>query len=401
MKTFRTLGLAALAGMLSCAGIPGAMAEEWTGAFIGAHLGSGTTVYRLADPAGIASLKGLGANGILGGIHVGYDFQLRNIVTGLQVEAEKDERDFTLKAGDVGGKLKRKWGVGLSLRGGILPSEHTLVYARAGFGHSRFAGSAYTARGSYGRRKGLNGRYLGAGMEARVAPAVSLRLEYRHVRYDDKSVNTPLGPVKLRPTDHSMRVGVSWRFDDSETAGSTRPATGWTGMYAGLQLADAAHDTELGYAGASMDGLGGNGQLAALFGGYDFQFGSRTLVGAEVGASWSNVKSKGRLGSATASARLRYATQASARIGWLAQPETLLYLRAGWMRGHFRARAAGYGLHLDSDGFLSGLGMETRLSRSLNLRIEYDHVQFPTEQVRGVGIRPALDSGSVGLTMRF
>ena len=397
-------GLALFAGLITAATtsqMQVVQAQDWTGFFVGAHLDSGTTLHRFRAPAQDLALKGLGANGLGGGLHAGFDVQLGAIVTGAEIEVDADGRKATLTSPLASGSLKRTRGVGISLRGGILPSEHTLLYVRGGYVLGRHEGELRTTLGAEEVGKDLDGYHVGAGMETRITPNTSLRLEYRHTRYREKDIGTAAMPVALRPTDHSMRLGVTWRFDDASSDGSRRAARGWTGPFAGVRLAAAGHATEVRTTDGSLDGIGGDGALAGAYAGYDYQLGPRAVIGAEAGAAWSSVKSHAALAGRTASIRLRHAFDVSARIGWLVQPETLVYLRGGLMRAGIRSSLDAARNDFDKTGFLAGIGMETQLLESVNLRLEYRHVRLDGEEWDNATLSPSLNSGSIGLSMRF
>ncbi len=401
-RSLHEIRLMALAGAMTAIGALPALAEEWNGAYAGAHAEAGTTVHRLEAPADTASLKGAGANSVAGGVHAGYDLRWGDAVIGTEVEANGGEKTATFASKLGGGELKREWSLGISLRGGILPSEHTLVYGRAGYTRSRFSARAYTLQGAVDEREDFDGFHLGAGMETRIAPSASLRLEYRYTRHDEKNIGTASAPLMLRPTDHSMHMGVSWRFDDPSPRRERTATEDWTGLFAGAQVAAAVHNTDLRQQGAyRLESLGGEGIDAGLFAGYDHLLNPLSVIGVEAGAIWSRVNSKAQLGPHSARVRLDRAYHASARLGWLVQPETLLYMRAGWMRGRMEGNLNGLEASVWRDGLLAGFGMETQLLQAVNLRLEYRHVRFDSDFVGGTRVSPSYDSGSVGLAMRF
>lgn len=403
IKFIKAQALAAMAGILGVV-LPGiAQAEDWNGAFIGAHLGAGATVHSMSAPSAPFSLDGTGANGIFGGLHAGYDLRAGRFVTGVQGEVGRSEQTFEIRLPSSGAssETKRIWDASISLRGGILPSEHTMLYGRVGYTRSRFKATVDTSGGSASAQEDFNGFHAGAGMETRIAPNASLRLEYRLTHYEKKNVGSAATPLFVKPRDHALRVGVSWRFDDATPDRGPKVADDWTGFFLGIQAASAAHDTRVRSGGDSLDGIAGDGLMGGIFAGYDYQFGPRTVVGVELNAGMARVKSTGAFGSSSASARLDHTYGASGRIGWLAQPETLLYLRAGWTRGRFSGKANASGRKIDANGLLTGIGMETRLNAATSLLLEYRHVQFAERKIGTTNVRPALDAGSVGVAWRF
>lgn len=402
MNTTVALGRMGLACFLAAAMPILARSENFSGAYVGGQAGFGTSAHELKVPDIPISVGGAGSNGPLAGVFAGFDLRANDFVTGLEVELEHTDQAMTfVSSTGVRGKVKRLWGLDLSLRGGIMPSDHTLIYLRGGYTRSRFKVKAHGSHGEVNIRKYFHGFHVGGGMETRISSRATLRLEYRYTHYTKRNIGSAGYPVHARPHDHGMRIGVAWHLGEPRPRRAQEAATEWTGAFAGVQMGAGAHNTRVSFGNSEIDGIGGDGLMGGAFLGHDFQFGPRTLLGAEIGASKSALSSKGRLDAHRAKVRLNYGFYVSARVGWLAQPDTLIYLRGGWMRGYFGNVANGKSDNSKADGLLAGLGMETRLNDIWRLRVEYRHIHFQKRRINATRIRPRVETGTVSLIMQF
>ena len=129
--------------------------------------------------------------------------------------------------------------------------------------------------------------------------------------------------------------------------------------------------------------------------GWDFRLAPRFVVGVEGSAT-------GRTGSTDFGDGLGNAYRlkdgrtltASARVGFLVAPETLLYARGGYTNARFivdapNDRAAG-----NRDGSVVGIGLEQALTRSVSARVEYDRSQFGHDYYDDIAASVGADNAS-------
>jgi outer membrane immunogenic protein len=109
--------------------------------------------------------------------------------------------------------------------------------------------------------------------------------------------------------------------------------------------------------------LSGDGIVGGVFGGYDFALGSSAFVGVEAKVDLSGADL--RLGSAKAKAKTTYG--ASVRGGFKVNDSTGLYARVGWDNTRF----SGGGYHKWEDGIQYGGGIQTAVSKHVDVRVEY------------------------------
>jgi outer membrane immunogenic protein len=168
-------------------------------------------------------------------------------------------------------------------------------------------------------------------------------------------------------------------------------AVSWTGLYFGIEGGGGAYNHELnsnlpifGGVGINIDGFSGEGWQAGGVLGFDWHLpGSRFVLGVLGGGHWSNMEAEASvLGIATASLESQFGFDVLARGGWLATPDTLVYVLGGgsWERWEGSLSVPLFGLNISDDeeawGWTVGAGLEVRLNDRLSLKGEYRYTQF-------------------------
>jgi len=177
---------------------------SWTGFYIGAHAGYG---FGNVDPkfAG-GSLDNFDINGVVGGVHAGYNYQMNQFVLGVEADADLTSLhgstfDPVLGATD---KLSVPWQG--SVRGRLgYAWDRFLLYGTGGvaFADAKLAG---------GNSKGLVGWTLGAGVEYAFTDSLSGRVEYRYSDFQRATFTAPAGPIKSKFDENQVLVGISYKF---------------------------------------------------------------------------------------------------------------------------------------------------------------------------------------------
>lgn len=129
------------------------------------------------------------------------------------------------------------------------------------------------------------------------------------------------------------------------------------------------------------DGVTYGGQV-----GYDFRLSPSTVLGAEVSLT-------GRTGDTTLndgfdSYELRQGrtVAATARLGFLATQDGLLYARGGYANARYTLKDAPFEASEDRDGYTVGAGYEQMLGRNASARIEYNYSDFGKDKFSTVGL---------------
>jgi outer membrane immunogenic protein len=162
-----------------------------------------------------ASIKGL-----LYGVGAGFDFDLGNVVIGIEGEYSHStgKTTFTEDGDTASAKVGRDLYVGGRL--GFRVGQSTLAYAKAGYSNLALEGffsDGGAARINFdGETDGLR---LGAGVEQLFGPNAYGKLEYRYSNYGDMNFNATVGGVNLDDLEsdfdsdrHQVVVGFGFRF---------------------------------------------------------------------------------------------------------------------------------------------------------------------------------------------
>ena len=192
---------------------------NWTGFYIGGHLGGGF--------GGDNSI--LGSSRFLGGVQAGADYQFgNNWVIGIEAEYSwlaNGNSGVTFPAGTVVSTNSDQLG---SVTGRLGYSfGPTLLYAKGGYAWkdndniSVVAAGAPAAFTTDSNRK--DGYTVGAGLEYMFAPSWSAKLEYQYYNFGSSTFLTgPVDIVGTRFTDseHTVKAGINYRFNWANPMGA-------------------------------------------------------------------------------------------------------------------------------------------------------------------------------------
>lgn len=194
-----------------------AHAEVFSGPYVGAQISRDAYEIKTeGTDLGGATLDfdGLSANGIGGGIYVGYDYALSNSVF-FGVEANANISSASLSA-DLGGfadaKVRARESFGLSARVGAMVSDSTALYARGGWQSTKFKSRISDGVDTFRTSTTQDALVYGAGLETRVNPQTSLRVEYVIEDFGSAGLNNDFGTNGIRVDNNKLSLGVSYRF---------------------------------------------------------------------------------------------------------------------------------------------------------------------------------------------
>ncbi|WEF50644.1 porin family protein [[Pseudomonas] carboxydohydrogena] len=185
---------------------------NWTGFYIGAHIGGafgGSNSVTDFTGTGIASNN---KSAFLGGAQIGYNYQFSpNWVFGIEGDfsgLSSNNRTFvtatdvyTAKSdwlASVTGRLGYTWGPGM-------------IYAKGG---AAFRDNSMAGTTPFVTTRDDTGYTVGAGLEYMFAPAWSAKIEYQYYNFGHTSVADAVGPV-LRYSDdlHTVKAGINYHFN--------------------------------------------------------------------------------------------------------------------------------------------------------------------------------------------
>ncbi len=192
----------------------------------------------------------------------------------------------------------------------------------------------------------------------------------------------------------------------------------WTGFYVGAAVGGGALvERQVSSTGGATltEDTGGQGVLASVYGGYDFQVMPRALVGVLVEGTWSNLQSNASAqvpgATASISTQPNLGFSALIRAGVLPTPGTLLYLIGGYSGQNIHssgtASAGGAFASFSRDDFFNGWtigsGVETMLSHGWSAKLEYRFTQFESRNLPGstFTVQPYEHAIRAGLSYKF
>jgi outer membrane immunogenic protein len=193
---------------------------NWTGFYVGGHLGGAF--------AGNNSLQGGNAR-FMGGVEGGFDYQfapnwvmgaeaqyswLNNSTTGVTFPGGALVASRNNELGSVTGRLGYTWGPALLYgKGGYAWRDNNAIGVSVAGAPAAFATTG-------GQKSGYT---VGGGLEYMFAPNWSAKAEYQY--YDFGTTTFTAGPpgvlgARLRDDEHSVKVGVNYRFGWGGPVGS-------------------------------------------------------------------------------------------------------------------------------------------------------------------------------------
>jgi len=218
-------GILVLLGQAQAADLPSRAAPPvfippplftWTGLYAGAHVGYASAHDRF-NLTTIPAMAGDSPSGVIGGIHVGYNYQANQFVAG--IEGDVDGTSASQSAFDpvTGTTLGTRIPVEGSIRGRAgFAFDRTLFYATGG---AAFADLRNSFSGGitpfYSTSSGRVGWTAGGGVEYAVTNNWSVRGEYRYSDFGHQTIAiAPAAvPVDSHATEHAVRVGFSYKFE--------------------------------------------------------------------------------------------------------------------------------------------------------------------------------------------
>lgn len=195
-----------------------APAYNWTGFYVGGGLGAGASVHQIEIPplAG-AKFNGLGGEGVLGELNVGYDHDFGSWVAGVMVDARYS--GMTTELDIPGGSINLDTDYGFDVLGrvGMKMNESTLAYVLGGYSWQHFNLDASQPVPFLPAKWGSSGFSVGGGLETAVSSNVTVGLEYRYSQFAKKDFSDefpiPDGLVNSTSSFHTVRIGAKYKFN--------------------------------------------------------------------------------------------------------------------------------------------------------------------------------------------
>lgn len=184
------------------------MRDSWTGPYAGIHGGWGWQTTRLSG-GNAWTANGVGGNGPIGGLLVGYEYQWGNAVAALEADGSAAGVKSSLSVLTVNGQIDYSWDYSIRARFGRL-FGNTLAFASIGW--SQTGGKLSTVGlGGLQTSHAFGGLQFGGGLETMLTAHIGARLEYLQTFYD-KYAAVMGSSVDARPTGGKTRAAVIYKF---------------------------------------------------------------------------------------------------------------------------------------------------------------------------------------------
>ena len=191
-------------------------AFSWSGVYIGGQVGYGWG-NSSAPFTDTAPFPGLSQCGVIGGVHIGYNYQVSQFVFGL-------EGDVNARLEPVTAPSRLAWAmaceknIDASIRGRIgYAFDRVLIYATGGGAYGSFHTSYNDGVAFDSFNDGRVGWTVGGGLEYAIDNNWSVRAEYRYTDYghitDSPVFSDVDGFVSHHIRDNRVQAGFSYKFD--------------------------------------------------------------------------------------------------------------------------------------------------------------------------------------------
>jgi outer membrane immunogenic protein len=190
-------------------------AYDWTGFYIGGHVGYGWDRDKWRDAAGLNSSST--PNGFLGGGQVGFNYQIGQYLLGIEGDGSWSgiKGSTTTAMGAMGATIDNRvdWTSTVTGRAGLV-FDRWLAYGKGGvaFAGDRFRTNRYTPAivEVTDTRVGWT---VGAGVEYAFAPAWSAKLEYNYMDFGTKAVSfAPGTSTSIDEQVHAVKFGINYKL---------------------------------------------------------------------------------------------------------------------------------------------------------------------------------------------
>jgi outer membrane immunogenic protein len=195
--------------------LPVRPAYNWTGFYFGLNVGDAESTGTLTNTVTGGSI-GVNRNGAVGGMQLGYNRQLNNIVFGAEWNFDGTDLNTSRTGAALSGTATTSWMTTLAGRAGFT-ADNWLYYGKAGAGWvSNQATLTSVATGTSISASNINsGWLLGAGIEYALPPmwptyppTWSVRLEYDYLGLSTWNSNF----LSFNRQIQTLTVGVNYRF---------------------------------------------------------------------------------------------------------------------------------------------------------------------------------------------
>lgn len=225
--------LASIGLGLALASVAPATAGSWTGIYLGGHAGGlwgDVDTTQTAQTSGgfdfnsqlIGDEHDLSPSGVLGGVQIGYLYQMSSMVFGIEVSgsmSDFDKSEIDPNDDDNVRTVNSDWNAAATLRTGYA-FGNSLVYVKGGYAIAEVDVNVVDTNpgvDSFSTSERHDGWTAGGGFEHQLSNDVSLALEYGYYGLGAKDHTAVQGPDsethEIDVTLHTVTARLNWHFN--------------------------------------------------------------------------------------------------------------------------------------------------------------------------------------------
>ena len=170
---------------------------DWAGPFVGVHVDWREPTDSENGPSG----------GFLGGVHIGYNFQVDRFVFGPVAEFGYSTQSETVQFGLSTGEFDARWNGSLQMRAGAV-FDRLFVYGTGGIEATRgtLSGAGWSDSNTH------IGWTAGIGAEYQIKPNWTLGFEGRFTDFGSQNYQTPFGDTKVEWDELKASIRLNYKF---------------------------------------------------------------------------------------------------------------------------------------------------------------------------------------------
>lgn len=194
---------------------------NWSGFYAGVQAGYGWSSTEFSGTSAVPQ-GDHDADGFVGGIHVGHDWQQGRWVLGALADLDYiDVDELNLEGVGFNGKAENytydmDWLATARVRAGFLPTDRLLVYGTGGLALTHVSASGFQegflADDRFANSGVEVGGVFGLGAEYAFADNWSIKAEYLHYDFNTLIADPAEGGPSFDPSLDAVKVGLSFRF---------------------------------------------------------------------------------------------------------------------------------------------------------------------------------------------
>lgn len=192
--------------------LPVASTHDWSGLYLGAHVGGGGSQVDWAYSNGLTADHN--GSGVLGGVQVGYNIQSGNVVYGIEADISAANIDGGTSCPNPNFSCESNVKMLGSLRGRVgFAMDKLLIYGTGGLGYGTIdisTTSDVVVLGTSGTVRTKAGWTLGAGLEYALDDHWSLKGEYKY--FDFGKAKYTIDDVDAKIKIHTGVIGLNYKF---------------------------------------------------------------------------------------------------------------------------------------------------------------------------------------------